>query len=296
MIKVKCSSCGFQNDNIAKYCKKCGSELTVATKKYCNNCGKELNNHAKFCKHCGAGVIEGPSGYSKSDNITKRDNIRYQKRFTPVLGVIVLLLVVLILGAGSICFKRQKDNNLKNSNSTEVNNEIDRYNDTSEELLSENDNEERIIPEENIIPSQSNNDKRTIYSQSIEVEEIVLVIREKYNEIVNSISSNLYEKYNIEEGIIAYYYEDELKAVIVEKDKNDIEYTQSYYYDQNDLMFAYYENEDSHRFYFYEGYLMRWRYCADADNPSDAINYDWDEFDEYIEWENTVLTNSNLYK
>lgn len=295
MVKVKCSSCGFQNDYNAKYCKKCGKELTALAKRYCNNCGKELNDKAKFCKYCGAVVEAETNGYTKSDSITKRNNIK-PKRKSAVWRAFTLILVVLILGASFIYSKWQKDDNLKNSNTTEVDDEIDTYSDISDETPTANNDEEIVVTEENIITSQKNNENRSIYSQSIEVEEMVLVIRDKYNEIVNSISTNLYEKCNIADGVVAYYYEDELKAVIVEKGKNDIEYTQSYYYDQNDLMFAYYENEDSHRFYFYEGYLMRWRYCADADKASDAINYDWDEFDEYIEWESTVLFNSNIYK
>lgn len=53
---MKCSSCGYHNEDNAKYCKKCGRELSSMGKRYCEACGKQLTDGAKYCKYCGGMV------------------------------------------------------------------------------------------------------------------------------------------------------------------------------------------------------------------------------------------------
>lgn len=56
---------------------------------------------------------------------------------------------------------------------------------------------------------------------------------------------------------------------------------------------AYYEGSDSHRLYYDEDQLIRWRYCSDAEDNSKAINYDLENTSEYNRWENDVIAESN---
>lgn len=76
MGKVVCLNCGASNEEEAKFCSKCGSELTddysldkesynedsniyeVKTleevkERYCTKCGSKLHNDSKFCSNCG---------------------------------------------------------------------------------------------------------------------------------------------------------------------------------------------------------------------------------------------------
>lgn len=288
---MKCNSCGYHNEDNAKYCKKCGKELSVMVKRYCEACGKQLTDGAKYCKYCG-GVAK-----TKNEQLSKQVHEKKTKTKNNVkivafsiIMIVALIIVIVVMSQNKI----PNGYDLENQDFVEED-DSNTYNDTKDELLDENIDEEDHPVEENGVDSQNDVDERDSYSQNVSVEENVLIIREKYNEIVSFISSGKYVENELEDNVTGYYDGDELKAVIVSRGANGIEYTQSYYYDEGNLIFAYYENEDSHRFYFYEEYLMRWRYCADANNSSDAINYDWDSFEEYIEWEKIVLDASDAF-
>lgn len=47
----KCSKCGNQLSNGAKFCSECGSPVQV--NKFCSNCGNQVAADAKFCPNCG---------------------------------------------------------------------------------------------------------------------------------------------------------------------------------------------------------------------------------------------------
>lgn len=288
---MKCNSCGYHNEDNAKYCKKCGKELPAMVKRYCEVCGKQLADEAKYCKYCG-GVAK-----TKNEQLSKQVNEKKTKTKNnvkivafPIIMIIALIIVIVVMSQN----KTPNGYDLENQDFVEED-DSNTYNDTKDEVLDENIDEENYPVEENSVDSQNDVDERDSYSQDVSVEENVLIIREKYNEIVSFISSGKYVENKLEDSVTGYYDGDELKAVIVSRGANGIEYTQSYYYDEENLIFAYYENEDSHRFYFYEEYLMRWRYCTDANNSSDAINYDWDSSEEYIEWEKIVLDASEAF-
>src|SRR5215813_10608440 len=46
---MKCTSCGFENEQGAQFCEQCGSKLVLA----CPGCGREVRPTAKFCSKCG---------------------------------------------------------------------------------------------------------------------------------------------------------------------------------------------------------------------------------------------------
>ncbi len=127
---------------------------------------------------------------------------------------------------------------------------------------------------------------------SISVESEVLSIREKYNAIVSNKSAGYYRKENLRKGVDAYYdAEGNLACVIVYRGTDGIgeyskTYSRSYYFADGELFFAFYEGSDSHRLYFYEELLMRWRYTG---NGAKAVNYDFDFSEEYFLWEELAL-------
>ena len=124
---------------------------------------------------------------------------------------------------------------------------------------------------------------------SISVESEVLSIREKYNAIVSNKSAGYYRKENLRKGVDAYYdAEGNLACVIVYRGIGEYSktYSRSYYFADGELFFAFYEGSDSHRLYFYEELLMRWRYTG---NGAKAVNYDFDFSEEYFLWEELAL-------
>lgn len=48
-------------------------------------------------------------------------------------------------------------------------------------------------------------------------------------------------------------------------------------------MFAYYEGENSYRFYFKDDKMIRWRKCEDAENSDEGINHDMEDSAEYLQ-------------
>lgn len=50
---MKCSKCGSENLEGAKFCSSCGSKLEQGNK-YCNICGAENASDAMFCQKCGS--------------------------------------------------------------------------------------------------------------------------------------------------------------------------------------------------------------------------------------------------
>ena len=46
---MKCSACGYENREGAKFCEDCGTQLSWV----CPKCGQQLGSQAKFCGFCG---------------------------------------------------------------------------------------------------------------------------------------------------------------------------------------------------------------------------------------------------
>ncbi len=49
---MKCADCGYENDEDAKFCEKCGNALA----RICSNCNSPIKPGASFCKECGTPV------------------------------------------------------------------------------------------------------------------------------------------------------------------------------------------------------------------------------------------------
>ena len=131
---------------------------------------------------------------------------------------------------------------------------------------------------------------------TISVEDEIIQIREFYNKVVENIEEGKYSEISLQDGSNIYYEDSKLRAIIVPKNLNGSSYRKSYYYSEDKLIFAYYEANDAHRFYFNEEQLMRWRYSKDALDAQNAVNYDFEKTDEYLEWEYIVLEESNSLK
>ena len=64
---VICKNCGTENDDAAKFCRNCGSEIIIEEEidetgtKFCRNCGFEMPKATKFCPECGNPTDNAPS-------------------------------------------------------------------------------------------------------------------------------------------------------------------------------------------------------------------------------------------
>ena len=133
------------------------------------------------------------------------------------------------------------------------------------------------------------------------VEAEVEKIRAVYYEIVEAVSSGSYDKRTFDNGTDAYYDADgDLRCVVVYRGtagigSDDDVYSRTYYYNGGELMFAFYEGTDAHRFYFSGGQMIRWRYQAPSASNDEAVNQDRTGSEAYLAWEQTVLEESGWY-
>ncbi len=95
---------------------------------------------------------------------------------------------------------------------------------------------------------------------------------------------------------VYYYYDSygDIRMVVTAKGNDGIgqysdQYRRYYYFDNDKLVFAFFEGQDCHRMYFYEGQLMRWRYQGVGQSKADAVNEDFTYSDEFLKWESLAL-------
>ena len=88
-----------------------------------------------------------------------------------------------------------------------------------------------------------------------------------------------------------------LKALVISKNQDGSKYSRWLYYENDNLMFAYYEGKDAQRLYFKDNKLIRWRRSPDAKKAAEAVNHDkeW-ENEQFVKWETKALNDSNTYQ
>lgn len=286
---MKCTECGREIGDNPKFCKYCGTsvkqihvsvENTNQTMK-CKGCGAVLKEGTAFCTQCGTPV-------SATTNIPfTKENVKAKGSKVGKIIIIVITVIALSL-IGFICFyfagqrgifdRDGKDNMKTSSKDIESNESVNEEPKTTESMLNDEIQQEESTAAENI--------------DIMDVEAIVMRIRDRYDQIVNGISSSTYDILMIDERTLAYSEQGQIQAIVIKNNDGRSEYTQYFYYDEGELFFAYYESVDSHRFYFEGDGLIRWRYCPDASDNSKATNYDLENTSEYYRWQNDVLAES----
>lgn len=119
------------------------------------------------------------------------------------------------------------------------------------------------------------------------IDEKILHIRSVYQDIVTAMQDNTYSRIDFTEALRGYSDGENVRCIIKPSQSEKELYTKYYYYEGSDLIFAYYEGLDAHRFYFDHDKLIRWRYSGDASNPDSAVNYE-EETEELINWQEQV--------
>lgn len=125
--------------------------------------------------------------------------------------------------------------------------------------------------------------------ENSDIEDEVLRIRGIYNEIVQKRTNGQYTESDVTDGVTAYTENGEVRCIIAKKGVDGVPYARYYYFENGSLIFAYLEAGDSHRLYFNNGRLFRWRYASNAVNFSEADNHDNEDSEEFREWERLAL-------
>jgi tetratricopeptide (TPR) repeat protein len=104
-------------------------------------------------------------------------------------------------------------------------------------------------------------------------------IRELWLADRNAISSGEYRKESVRGGVTSFWDGDELKMIEVVSGTDGISHLRIYQYENQKLIFAFWEGDDAHRQYYADGYMFRWRYTPkggnyiDYDNDSNNAEY-----------------------
>lgn len=313
-----CTKCGHSNNDNFKFCQKCGTPLSDVGVWQQSSSEKQQQSHS--------GQKQSLSGQQKQKTGKKNDKTALKLILIAVAVLVIICLTVLavsVLGGNDefdIVFEQQTEDSDEERASRKKDSEEprDTKDDSAETKALETEETaetteglsaftetqaqaegalDRPVESEKVSAAESDDQAIGSYVQhnNVSVEDEVVNIREKYNTIVSNISSGKYNKVTLDHNIAAHYDGGELKAVIIPLGANGINYRQFYYYDQGQLIFAYFENDDSHRFYFCENQLIRWRYCYDAAKSSEAVNYDQENSNAYKDWETLVLDEAYAY-
>ncbi len=269
----------------------------------CENCGATLADEAKFCGECGTPVSETTEEVLE-ENI--EEGTKKGKGLLLFLGGVILAIALGLLG-GNLLFEYlndDEDGEIVSEEEGEQGAAEDKKENTGDSADKKADDKADVKEEERDLEKeqekkeeQENQDEeKTPAIQKVPAEEEVLRIREKYNDITANMSQGAYTETNLSQGVTGYYNGSELKSIVISKGVDGSAYSRFFYFDDDQLMFAYYEGSDAHRFYFYQGALMRWRYSKSTANSQDAVNHDWETTSQFYEWEDIVKKDANQYK
>lgn len=108
----------------------------------------------------------------------------------------------------------------------------------------------------------------------------IVNINTLYDQVQDELNAGELQKVG-EDGVI-YHYDSygNLRFVYVKPGTGGLGYERTFYYSNDQLFFAYYVETESHSLYFKDGELLRWRYCADKNNPSAREDFDQQHRDE----------------
>ena len=182
----------------------------------------------------------------------------------------IVLLIILVLGGGYI-FAKSIDLHINSSQESEMIVE-----------QPQNDNKTGAPPVATIAPTTNQITNSEVMTEG-QIENEILRIRKIWNADRDFISSNAYDLVVISQGVNAYFNHGILKMIEVLSGTNDIPYSRIYSYEDGKLIFAYFENSESHRLYFFNEKMFRWRYTPDI-TKNDKYN-DYGNTSDHLEYE-----------
>ena len=308
-----CPSCGNAAQDGAKFCRFCGKPLPAypasASAGRCSRCSSFLTSGAAFCMVCGAPAPKQPpvpkpqpqpepappqpKPVPKPKPSPKFKNTK-QLLFNILMAVAALLaLLGVVIGAlyttGNLGYVTDFVHDLIHPETPDAPPTVpdgDLPDDSKQDDSKQDDGKQDDTLPDDVAPTPPPID--TLSAE--EFEAAITHIRELYNEIESNRQAGTYDAYDPENGVVYYFSDDDLIAITTQPNVENNAYRRFYYYQDGVLFFAYYEGSDSYRFYFCQGRLIRLRYTPDTAVSNTAANYDQATTENYLKWEERVLT------
>lgn len=260
---------------------------------FCRKCGAIIEDDHMFCKKCGTPIIL-LNDNKKDEGVKKNKYVKIATIFFCAVVSTFLLIMVSIMVKRFVEMETEKVegvSDLQDENSQKKNTEVMKILPEEDDSgfygeMYEHDSEENFYDKAG----------KNIEEKNIDVENEVSNIREKYNALVKKMRKGYYKKTIEGEGITKYKKDGSVVAMIIPKGMYSSKYSVSAYFENEQLLFVYFEGKDSHRLYYSEGSLIRWRYTSNVTNPEDAVNYDLDnENKSFLKWGEEGLNVSQKY-
>ncbi|CVI73956.1 Double zinc ribbon [Eubacteriaceae bacterium CHKCI004] len=267
---MKCVKCGKTIPENSKFCQYCGVSLERLKKididnknvVECPACGVKIKKENSFCTNCGAALQKTQK--HKTEQKVRRKKQRKNKSINIFL-ILIIVIIAIFISVVSLYF-------LKSGNNDNQANYIEATEDDFFDEESLSDTEDEVMAEDQLVDSTQSTES------NIDVDNEVEQINNQCDNIESSISAGIYNTIDIENGTIAYYDTTGLKAIL---DKEDGNY---YYFDNDNLIFVYYEMIHPYKFYFQDDQLIRWSYLPSPGDDLNAVNNDQDK-----SWESSIL-------
>ena len=291
---MKCPACGRTIKNNTKFCQYCGTTLIKERPKqniktqHCPVCGASLKSGSSFCTQCGT-PVKRPG----SDTEEKHSNRR--KIFLPIVILLFLLLSGCLLfsisfkrGLISITFPFLSDHTTQSNQVDDGSSDRSELNDNADVgVTTSSDSSNDSLASE----GASNSEEATSTNDDDPIEKLSSSIMRSRNTIDMEIELGKYTLSDFGNNKL-YSNHDVPVALLCPDEKDQNRYKRSYYYMEGELLFAEYAGNDLHQFYFNDGKLIRWSYCDNPRIDSAITNYDNENTEPYMQWEEQILAES----
>lgn len=247
---MKCSSCGYDNDNGSLFCANCGKKIEII-KYRCPCCGSEIGKDDLFCGNCGYNLSKKENHLESRVNNKSQQNKKVQpndilksltnldKKKKRIIGIVFILIIVI----GIVCKLMYKETD-----------SLDNY--------------DNLYYEESEYKKFFENNYNEVTAQDLDVDQVVKSLKEDYKEIKDNIDNNEYYLDDSRDNLKIYVSKKgEIKAIKVYKDKKDQECDREYYYGAVGFLFYAKASNDEHEYQMY--YLdndVLIRYLKDDDS------------------------------
>ena len=130
----------------------------------------------------------------------------------------------------------------------------------------------------------------------LDVETEVVSIREETVFYAEQANAGKLEAVTVRKGVIAHVDSyGQVWMLDVSDGTDGVPYDRTYYFDAKQLIFAFCYGADTHRCYFYEGQMFRWRHTPDSRNTQVYTDYDMTFSEAYNEKATEILTDVAFY-
>ena len=138
--------------------------------------------------------------------------------------------------------------------------------------------------------------RESVIPEDLDVEAEVSAIRDETRAYLAKAEAGELTPVTVRRGVIASVDQyGQVWMLEVGSGTDEVPYSRTYYFDAAKPMFAYYYGTDSHRCYFYEGELFRWRHTPDSANGAVYTDHDLETSAEFREMEERILTDVEYY-